>query len=71
IPRPPNAFIIFRSELCAWLDKFEPEYRELSCVCGALWRSMTQEERRPYVERAVADAKTHMELYPDYVFSPK
>lgn len=74
IPRPPNAFIIFRSELCARfkeLPVFERRHRQLSQICGEAWRSLSPEQKRSYEDRATAAAAAHMAKYPWYAYSPR
>jgi hypothetical protein len=73
IPRPPNAFILFGNE---WRKKLALQHpgennKEISVRLGAMWKSMTNEEKGVYMALArEADAK-HKKKYPDYVYNPQ
>ncbi|CDO70921.1 hypothetical protein BN946_scf184829.g29 [Trametes cinnabarina] len=73
IPRPPNAFMIFRSEL--WTKEkikstVERDHRQISRIAGNLWNKLTDDERAPY-KRLAEEAKVeHARLYPQYKYSP-
>ncbi|EJF58472.1 high mobility group box domain-containing protein, partial [Dichomitus squalens] len=73
IPRPPNAFIIFRMSKCAdFTDAgVESDHRIISKIFGELWKKMGPEERAPYVEEAKRRAREHKMKHPNYRFSPK
>lgn len=43
---------------------------EVSKSLGELWRSMTDDERQPWVERAHEKKLEHQAKYPDYKFKP-
>lgn len=73
IPRPPNAFMIYRSHM--WSQRkitstLERDHRNISKIVGHCWNKLDEEQRAPY--RAIADeAKCrHAELYPDYKYAP-
>lgn len=84
IPRPKNAFIIFRTMYSKWnsmlpraQDPDNPhtqvaitDHRTLSKAAGDAWRRMTEEEKAPYKELADADKAQHRLNYPDYKYSP-
>ena len=84
IPRPKNAFIIFRTMYSKWnsmlpraQDPDHPhaqlaitDHRALSKAAGDAWRRMTEEEKAPYKELADADKAQHKINYPDYKYSP-
>lgn len=84
IPRPKNAFIIFRTMYSKWnsllpraQDPDQPhtqlaitDHRALSKAAGDAWRRMTEEEKAPYKELADADKAQHKLNYPDYKYSP-
>lgn len=73
IPRPPNAFMIFRSSYWA-KEKSKPgtdrDNRKISCAAGEEWRKLTSEQQQPYVDAALAKKAEHNRLYPDYRYSP-
>jgi hypothetical protein len=72
IPRPPNAFILFANE---WRKKVAEQHpwesnMEISKRLGAMWKSMTNEEKTVYMALArEADAK-HKKEHPGYVYNP-
>jgi hypothetical protein len=73
IPRPPNAFMIFRSDL--WRKrKVDPEverdHRNISVIAGILWRKLPPEEQKPYQLRAIQEKQRHALANPGYKYSP-
>ncbi|KAJ6569596.1 hypothetical protein B0H19DRAFT_1136171 [Mycena capillaripes] len=73
IPRPRNAFMIFRSELCASgkiTKKVEGDHRHISITAAAVWRAFTEEEKKPYLLQAELEKLEHRRLYPNYRFTP-
>ncbi|OSD05777.1 hypothetical protein PYCCODRAFT_1475262 [Trametes coccinea BRFM310] len=73
IPRPPNAFMIFRSEL--WSKEkikstVERDHRQISRIAGNLWNQLNDKEREPYKRRAEEAKVEHARLYPQYKYSP-
>lgn len=77
IPRPPNAWILYRTEHAALLKaeklaKREPPYRQsqVSQIVGRLWRGEPKSVRDRYEKEAARLAEKHAEMYPDYKFQP-
>ncbi|KAF8269577.1 hypothetical protein EI94DRAFT_1681655 [Lactarius quietus] len=73
IPRPRNAFILFRCDFVAQKKipaSVEPDHRNISRIVGRVWKAMSAEERRPWVEEAKKERETHKRLYPQYRYSP-
>ncbi|KAI0367513.1 hypothetical protein BV20DRAFT_557836 [Pilatotrama ljubarskyi] len=73
IPRPPNAFMIFRSEL--WNKEkikstVERDHRQISRIAGNLWNDLSEAERAPYHHLAEEAKKEHARKYPQYKYSP-
>ncbi|KAI0700414.1 hypothetical protein BC835DRAFT_1304090 [Cytidiella melzeri] len=70
IPRPPNAFMLFRSHL--WAERKIPErdHRQISRIAGNVWNKMSPEQKGPFQERAVQEKERHAQLYPDYKYAP-
>ncbi|EIM92480.1 uncharacterized protein STEHIDRAFT_136350 [Stereum hirsutum FP-91666 SS1] len=73
IPRPPNAFMIYRSHM--WSQRkitstLERDHRNISKIVGHCWNKLDEQQRAPY--RAIADEakRRHAELYPDYKYAP-
>ncbi|KAG7453229.1 uncharacterized protein BT62DRAFT_873512, partial [Guyanagaster necrorhizus] len=68
-PRPPNAFLQFRSTY--WEEnKRERNNRNVSRICGFLWNSMSAEERRVYEEMAAVAQAEHKLKYPHFTYAP-
>lgn len=73
IPRPPNAFMLFRSELWAKekiKSTVERDHRQISRIAGHVWNKLSDKERAPYKRRAELAKKRHAEEYPDYKYAP-
>ncbi|KAJ7692161.1 high mobility group box domain-containing protein, partial [Mycena rosella] len=74
IPRPPNAFLCFRSQLIreqkARSGQHKMQARDISRRAGHLWKEMSEEERRPYLEMSLRIKEEHMVAHPDYKFAP-
>lgn len=71
IPRPRNAFIIFRSfYIHGCTSAGEGQQNELSKQAGKLWNRLTEKEKAPFVERADTEKKQHQAMYPNYIYSP-
>ncbi|PPQ91150.1 hypothetical protein CVT25_003055 [Psilocybe cyanescens] len=73
IPRPPNAFILFR---CAFIKeqnvpgKVEGNHSKLSKIIGLCWKQLTPEEREKWEAKAVLAQAEHRAHYPDWRFRP-
>ncbi|KAJ1671528.1 hypothetical protein GGF44_001378 [Coemansia sp. RSA 1694] len=72
IKRPPNSFMIYRSERHIELVK---EYRGgnkvISGIIAKEWHSMGAETKKRYEDKAAAKKREHEMLYPNYKFMPK
>ncbi|KAJ7279904.1 hypothetical protein C8J57DRAFT_994447, partial [Mycena rebaudengoi] len=74
VPRPPNAFMCYRSHLL--LEHRSPTHgaggfsvvgtlqQDISREAGSKWRAMSEEERRPFMELAAQLKAQHAILYP-------
>ncbi|KAK0191034.1 hypothetical protein F5146DRAFT_1137838 [Armillaria mellea] len=76
ISRPPNAFILFRSDILKKLREKDPKHktgkqRFLSQVAGEAWRRTTPEERQVFNKLAEEARADHLKKYPNYRFSPQ
>ncbi|KAG6906394.1 hypothetical protein DXG01_014160 [Tephrocybe rancida] len=71
IPRPRNAFILFRCDFVRQqkvpLD-IENNHRNLSRISGGVWRLMTPDDRRPWVRMAEEEKLRHKLKYPNYTY---
>lgn len=72
IPRPPNAFLIFRSEFWAKQKQnpIERDHRQISRIAGHCWRSLSSEERAHYKGLAEIRKNMHAIQHPGYKYSP-
>ncbi|KAJ7641437.1 high mobility group box domain-containing protein [Roridomyces roridus] len=73
IPRPRNAFILFR---CDYTRQKQPTLQQydqngVSRLVGEIWRNMNADQREPWVLMAEAEKKKHAALYPGYKFNPR
>lgn len=73
IPRPPNAFILFRSSFIKAQhipDKIEGNHSSLSKIIGMYWKTLPREERQVWEAKAVVAQAEHRQKYPDWRFRP-
>ncbi|CAE6542219.1 unnamed protein product [Rhizoctonia solani] len=72
IPRPRNAFILYRSWYVkqGFLSDVENDHREISRIVGKIWKHMSVEEQAPWRVRAEEEKVEHARLYPNYKYSP-
>ncbi|KAJ6510546.1 hypothetical protein C8R45DRAFT_858483 [Mycena sanguinolenta] len=73
IPRPRNAFILFRCDYSRQNERKsgDCDQNDVSREVGTIWRNMTREQRAPWVVLAEAEKKKHAELYPGYKYMPR
>ncbi|KAK0441294.1 hypothetical protein EV421DRAFT_1812496 [Armillaria borealis] len=71
VRRPPNAFMLFRSDY--WRENKdiirERNHREISRICGELWRALPPDEKQVYRDMANDAKEVHLAKYPDYKFT--
>lgn len=73
VPRPPNAFFCFRSAY--WqIEREKPQAvrdnRQVSCKAADVWRDMSEEQRKPYLDMANKIKYYHALKYPEYRYAP-
>ncbi|KAJ7153016.1 hypothetical protein C8R46DRAFT_480069 [Mycena filopes] len=73
IPRPRNAFILFRCDYGRQNPRKgkDRDQNDLSRVVGTMWRNMTVEQRAPWVFMADEEKRKHAALYPGYKYIPR
>lgn len=80
IPRPRNAWIIFRSTELDKHKEFDQHGKivkgkkpqaALSKEIAIRWRAFTPQEKQPYTDMAEREKEEHKRLYPGYKFQPK
>jgi hypothetical protein len=73
IPRPPNAFILFRSSFIKSRHvstEVETNHSTLSKIIGLTWQNMPHEERQIWHSKAKVAQAEHKRKFPDYAFRP-
>ncbi|SJL10101.1 uncharacterized protein ARMOST_13483 [Armillaria ostoyae] len=73
IPRPPNAFILFRSAFIRSQrisGRVEGNHSTLSKIIGMYWRALTHEEKQEWEAKAKVALEEHRRRYPDWRFRP-
>ncbi|KAJ7226956.1 hypothetical protein GGX14DRAFT_693062 [Mycena pura] len=73
VPRPPNAFILYRSERCKKMDPSGKKKRQvvLNGIISQEWRELSEEDRAVWEGRAKVKKLEHGIRYPDYVYRPQ
>ncbi|KAJ2272227.1 hypothetical protein EV176_003729 [Coemansia sp. RSA 451] len=72
IKRPPNSFMIYRSERHIELvKKYKGGNKVISGIIAKEWHNMKPEEKKRYEDMAAAKKHEHEMLYPNYKFMPK
>ncbi|KAH9916943.1 uncharacterized protein BXZ73DRAFT_53509 [Epithele typhae] len=73
IPRPPNAFILFRSSFIKSQhvsSEVETNHSTLSKIIGLTWQNLPNEERQVWHAKAKAALEEHRRKFPQYAFRP-
>ncbi|PVF97835.1 hypothetical protein CPB86DRAFT_815270 [Serendipita vermifera] len=73
IPRPPNAFILFRSDLVARKavpTSLEADHSTISKIIGVCWRTLPARQRKRWEQKALEAKAAHKAQYPDYRYTP-
>ncbi|KAF7305208.1 HMG box domain-containing protein [Mycena kentingensis (nom. inval.)] len=74
IPRPPNAFILFRSDFIRdqrVSSSVETSHSTLSKIIGLTWKNLPAGERQVWHDRAREASEEHRRRFPGYSFRPK
>ncbi|KAF9066012.1 hypothetical protein BDP27DRAFT_1424284 [Rhodocollybia butyracea] len=73
IPRPPNAFILFRSSFIKSQHvstEVETNHSTLSKIIGLTWQNLPEDERQVWHAKAKAALDDHKRKFPQYAFRP-
>lgn len=73
IPRPPNAFILFRSSFIKSQhvsSQIETNHSTLSKIIGMTWQNLPNDERQAWHAKAKEAQEEHRRKWPQYAFRP-
>ena len=72
IPRPRNAFIIFRSHFALnyKAGKSHPHQNVVSCDAAEAWNKLSEEGKLPFKLQADEEKRAHRRKYPNYTYVP-
>ncbi|KAJ2913024.1 hypothetical protein MD484_g7380, partial [Candolleomyces efflorescens] len=73
VPRPRNAFMIFRSAFCSEQKvnrDIERDHRHISRIAGHYWNQMPEEEKDVWRRKADQEKVEHEVKHPGYRFCP-
>ncbi|KAL0065958.1 hypothetical protein AAF712_007085 [Marasmius tenuissimus] len=73
IPRPPNAFILFRSSFIKSQHvstEVETNHSTLSKIIGLTWQNLPDDERQVWHSKAKQALDDHKRKFPQYAFRP-
>lgn len=73
IPRPRNAFILFRCHAVAnnlVPEELERDHRNISRIISHMWNSLSPEDRKTWQLEAQKEKEEHQRLYPNYKYQP-
>jgi len=73
IKRPMNAFMVWSQLERKKIIEVTPDKHnaEISKELGRRWKSLSEEEKQPYIQEAVKLKILHQQEYPDYKYRPK
>lgn len=73
IPRPRNAFMLFRSAFAAAQkisSTIEHDNRHITRIIAHCWNRLSDAEKQVWRDKAAAEKVQHAQRYPNYRFSP-
>ncbi|KAJ5101663.1 hypothetical protein NUU61_003885 [Penicillium alfredii] len=73
IPRPRNAFILYRQHYQSVVVSHNPGLAnpEISKIIGEQWRSLSEDEKSKWKALAEEEKARHQQQYPDYRYQPR
>ncbi|KIJ68825.1 hypothetical protein HYDPIDRAFT_25078 [Hydnomerulius pinastri MD-312] len=73
VPRPRNAFMLFRSAFAAAQKistNIEHDNRHITRIIAHCWNRLSDTDKQVWRDKAAAEKAQHAERYPNYRFSP-
>ncbi|KDQ13327.1 hypothetical protein BOTBODRAFT_111636, partial [Botryobasidium botryosum FD-172 SS1] len=72
IPRPRNAFILYRSSVVRdrILEGTEKDHRNISRIVAEMWKGLDPAEKAIWQQRADVEKEEHKKKYPNYRYAP-
>ncbi|KAE8321092.1 hypothetical protein BDV39DRAFT_197896 [Aspergillus sergii] len=73
VPRPPNAFILYRQHHHPRIKEAYPDFtnNEISIILGKQWKAESEEVKMQFRNMAEELKKKHAEDHPDYHYTPR
>nr|AZB52179.1 MAT1-2-1 [Aspergillus heterothallicus] len=73
VPRPPNAFILYRQHSHPRIKEAYPDFtnNEISIILGKQWKAESEEVKMQFRNMAEKLKKKHAEDHPDYHITPR
>ncbi|KAF7563890.1 hypothetical protein G7046_g228 [Stylonectria norvegica] len=73
IPRPPNAYILYRKERHTMVKETNPNItnNEISQILGRAWNMESREVRQKYKELSERVKQALLQKHPDYQYKPR
>ncbi|EIM89286.1 HMG-box, partial [Stereum hirsutum FP-91666 SS1] len=73
IPRPANAFMLFRSDFIRRKhvpDGIQTSQDTLSRIVSQCWHALPEDQKAPWKVKAEHEKAEHAKKYPGYVYRP-